>query len=168
MNNEAKVVGPNQRPAPHPFYGDSYERGLDPWHADAFKGLEEQLGQNPGTQGERKGGWFLLDGFGNAIGWTPDGAPVDERPEHKIVVVSRDTPDTQEPERMSSKPWIWAHNEGAAEEEPRPHFHCERCGARAPVEIPTDGGSVARAAREFMEAHRDCPEPETGAPEHEP
>lgn len=70
------VVGPTQRPAPHPFYGDSFERGNDPFHAEAFEGLEEELGGNPGSVGERRGGWFLLDGHGNAIGFVPDGTPV--------------------------------------------------------------------------------------------
>lgn len=76
------VVGPDQRPPVtalyNGFYGDSWERGKDPWHADAFAGITE-LPYNPGTTGERKGGWFLLDGFGNAIGFIPDGTefPVD-------------------------------------------------------------------------------------------
>lgn len=72
-----RVVGPDQKPDPHPWYGDSYERGVDPWHADAFAGLESELGRNPGSTGERKGGWFLLDAWGNEIGWVPDGTPVD-------------------------------------------------------------------------------------------
>lgn len=73
-----RIVGPEQKPAPHPFYGDSWERGVDPWHADAFVGLEGDLGCNPGRTGERRGGWFLLDGYGNAIGWIPDGTPITE------------------------------------------------------------------------------------------
>lgn len=76
MREDKMIVGPDQKPAPHPFYGDSYERGLDPWHADAFKGLEGNLGFNPGTTGQRRGGWFLIDGCGNAIGFTPDGTPL--------------------------------------------------------------------------------------------
>lgn len=71
-----RFVGPDQRPEQHPFYGDSYERGLDPWHADAFRGLEGELGCNPGITGERKSGWFLLDGHGNVIGFVPDGTPI--------------------------------------------------------------------------------------------
>lgn len=31
-----RVTGPDQKPAPHPFYGDNYERGSDPWHPLAF------------------------------------------------------------------------------------------------------------------------------------
>lgn len=95
------VTGPDQRPDPHPFYGDSYERGLDPWHADAFKGIpavekaiEEgrvvELGKSGGviTSGERRAGWFLIDGAGNAIGWVPDGTPVNRLPEQKVLIVS--------------------------------------------------------------------------------
>lgn len=69
----AIVIGPDQKPMPHPFYGDSWERGLDPFHADAFKGLERELGGNPGSSGERGSGWFLLDGHQNTIGFVPDG-----------------------------------------------------------------------------------------------
>lgn len=75
-NDPMQRVGPDQKPNPHPFYGDSYERGLDPWHADAFAGLEGKLGTNPGTTGARRGGWFLIDGAGNAIGFVPDGTPM--------------------------------------------------------------------------------------------
>jgi hypothetical protein len=81
-----QTVSERVRPAPHPFYGDSYERGLDPWHRDAFAGIPGaqeaidegrviDIGVNAAEhKGERKGGWFLLDGFGNAIGFVPDGA----------------------------------------------------------------------------------------------
>ena len=57
---EMRVVGPDQKPRPHPFYGDSWERGLDPWHADAFVGVETKLGWNPGSTGERRGGSMRL------------------------------------------------------------------------------------------------------------
>lgn len=70
-------VGPGQRPKPHPFYGDSWERGKDPWHAEAFAGLEGELGGNPGSSGDRRGGWWLIDGAGNGIAFVPDGCPVD-------------------------------------------------------------------------------------------
>lgn len=72
-----ETVGPERKPAPHPFYGDSWERGKDPFHAEAFKGLESELGVNPGSVGERKGGWFLIDGAGNAISFVPDGTPIE-------------------------------------------------------------------------------------------
>jgi hypothetical protein len=61
------------RPPAHPFYGDSYERGLDPWHVDAAP-KEFGLDQDPAwNRGERKGGWFLLDAWGQEIGFIPDG-----------------------------------------------------------------------------------------------
>ena len=58
-----------QRPPPHPFYGDHYERGLSPWHRDAFP--SEYKDQAP-EQYKRSSGWFLLDAWDNAIGWYPD------------------------------------------------------------------------------------------------
>ena len=59
-----------QKPLPHPFYGDSCERGLDPWHRDAFPNEFKASAPN---QGERREGWYLLDGFKNEIGFIPDG-----------------------------------------------------------------------------------------------
>ena len=52
-----------------------WERGLDPWHKDAF--LAEFKGHAP-NQEERKGGWFGLDGFGNPITFVPDGTEIEE------------------------------------------------------------------------------------------
>jgi hypothetical protein len=69
---ERLTTSPQQKPLPHPFYGDSWERGLDPWHADAFPvGLK-----HIGTFGERKAGWFLIDGAGNAISFVADGTVI--------------------------------------------------------------------------------------------
>lgn len=90
MDAKDAIVGPNQKPAPHPFYGDSWERGLDPWHANAFKGLG--LSHNPGTTGERRGGWFLIDGAGNAIGFVPDGSSVGSASEQKALIVVEPSP----------------------------------------------------------------------------
>ena len=46
-----------------------WERGLDPWHRDAFPDeFKDQVGH-----GERREGWFALDAWGNVIGWQPDG-----------------------------------------------------------------------------------------------
>lgn len=70
------TVSDKLRPPPHAFYGDSYERGIDPWHADAFRGIPGIDADSVGTHGPRKGGWYLLDGFGNAIGWIPDGEEI--------------------------------------------------------------------------------------------
>ena len=46
------------------------ERGLDPWHADAFVGTPaEGMFEN---REPRKAGWYALDWCGNVIGFTPD------------------------------------------------------------------------------------------------
>lgn len=50
----------------------SYERGLDPWHKDAFKGIPEVEGLI-GSGGVRKSGWYALDWCGNIIGFFADG-----------------------------------------------------------------------------------------------
>lgn len=63
------TTGPEQKPPPHPFYGDSWERGLDPWHVDAFPDEFKYVG----VKGERKSGWFLIDGANNAISFIADG-----------------------------------------------------------------------------------------------
>ena len=54
------VIDKNHKPLPHPFEGDRWERGLDPWHRDASL--------------PQKGGWFLMDVFGNAIGFVAVGS----------------------------------------------------------------------------------------------
>jgi hypothetical protein len=50
---------------------EGWERGLDPWHADAFPDEFKYIG----ATGERMAGWYALDGFGNVIGFIPDGSP---------------------------------------------------------------------------------------------
>lgn len=67
-----RVTGPDQKPAPHPFYGDNYERGSDPWHPSAFVGTPAE-GRMGDEKAPRREGWFLLDAWGNEIGWVPDG-----------------------------------------------------------------------------------------------
>lgn len=71
------------RPDPHPFYGDSWERGLDPWHEDAFP---DQF-RSVGSKGARRGGWFLVDGFTNYIGFVPDGSETLDPAPHEIQVI---------------------------------------------------------------------------------
>jgi hypothetical protein len=65
------TVSKDQKPLPHFFYGDNFERGLDPYHKDAapdnFKNSRFFSG------GERKEGWFLLDNWGNQISFIADG-----------------------------------------------------------------------------------------------
>jgi len=70
-------TGPDKRPPLGIMGGSvhSYERGKSPWHADAFP---EQFKQSAPEQGERAGGWFALDAYGNEIGWIPDGTEYKE------------------------------------------------------------------------------------------
>jgi hypothetical protein len=65
-----RIVSENVRPAPHPFYGDSYERGYSPWHESCFP---VELRHLAPESGERKAGWFLLDAWDQQIGFIPDG-----------------------------------------------------------------------------------------------
>lgn len=69
----SQVVGPSQKPNPHPVYGDNWERGKDPWHSDAFP---DDLKHAALNHGERKGGWYLLDHWKNEIGFVEDGTPL--------------------------------------------------------------------------------------------
>jgi hypothetical protein len=67
------IISAEVKPPPHPFYGDSWERDLDPWHEDAFpEGFK-----HGGTVGPRKSGWFLVDGYDNSIGFIEDGTEVE-------------------------------------------------------------------------------------------
>lgn len=66
------------KPPAHPFYGDSWDRGLDPFHPNAFQGFSDCIvdqirSMNPGPQ---RGGWFLLDAYGQEIGFVPDGTAI--------------------------------------------------------------------------------------------
>lgn len=62
------TVGPSQPPS---FQGvDYWERGGDPFHADAFKGTELA---GFGSKGERRKGWMAIDWCENPIGFVPDG-----------------------------------------------------------------------------------------------
>lgn len=66
------TVSETQRPT---GYAGEWERGLDPWHADAFKGIdyvEDVMKAHTGGT-PRKGGWFMIDWSGNAIGFVSDG-----------------------------------------------------------------------------------------------
>ena len=51
-----------------PFYADHLERGLDPFHEDAFP---DEF-RCAGNKGKRRNGWFLVDSSGNQIGFVPD------------------------------------------------------------------------------------------------
>jgi len=66
------IISELQPPPAHPFYGPNWKRGLDPWHRDAFP--VQFRDKFPG--GERKGGWFLEDAWGNEIAYVPDGTEI--------------------------------------------------------------------------------------------
>lgn len=53
-----------------------YERGLDPWHADAFPA---EFKASAPRHGERKEGWFVMDAWRNQIGFIPDGTVIEEK-----------------------------------------------------------------------------------------
>lgn len=48
----------------------SWERGLDPWHPNAFPDEIKALLSNADTP--RKSGWYALDWCGNTIGFIAD------------------------------------------------------------------------------------------------
>lgn len=67
---KAKIIDKNNKPVPHPFYGDNYERGLDPFHRDA---APDEFKSHPAfVGGKRKEGWYLLDNWGNVIDFIAD------------------------------------------------------------------------------------------------
>lgn len=52
-----------------------FERGLDPWHPDAFVGIEgiheAKAAMHDGSS--RRSGWYAVDYCGNTVGWYADG-----------------------------------------------------------------------------------------------
>ena len=48
----------------------SFERGLDPWHEDAFP---DEFKASAPNRGKRQSGWLALDWCGNVIGFFRDG-----------------------------------------------------------------------------------------------
>jgi len=74
------VVSESQKPPDDAMYGGIYEpnweRGLDPWHRDAFP--EEFKKSAPNQSDTRRSGWFLIDHCGNTIGFVPDGMRFEE------------------------------------------------------------------------------------------
>lgn len=67
------VVSETQEPAPNAF-ADTWERGLDPWHADAFPSEFKAVG----TTGPRAAGWYAIDWCGNVVSFVPDGTPLEK------------------------------------------------------------------------------------------
>lgn len=87
------IVTETQSPPEQPLWIDHWERGLDPWHADAFKGT----GVDIGTTGERAKGWYAVDWCGNVIGFVADGTEVKDEPPSvmaSVVVAFVDAPNT--------------------------------------------------------------------------
>lgn len=66
------IIGPDAKPPVGGMGGSIHdrERGLDPWHAQAFPAHLADLAPH---QGERRGGWFALDYWKNEIGFVEDG-----------------------------------------------------------------------------------------------
>ena len=66
-----RLIDENNPPKLEDYMGSvhSFERGLDPWHTDAFP---NEFKHAAISKGRRKGGWFALDAWGNAIGFIPD------------------------------------------------------------------------------------------------
>ena len=56
----------------------AFERGLDPWHRDAFP-IEFQAAF-VGSAGPRAEGWYALDFCGNVIGFIKDGTEIADPP----------------------------------------------------------------------------------------
>lgn len=58
-----------------------WERGKDPFHKDAFKGvpIDEKQIDAIANHGERQSGWYALDAWGNQISFVPDGTEFKER-----------------------------------------------------------------------------------------
>lgn len=74
-NDSFNVIGPGNPPPIGVMDGGVHgvERGADPWHPGAFPPeFRDSLGGNapPRPRGQ---GWFLLNAWGNAIGYVADG-----------------------------------------------------------------------------------------------
>jgi hypothetical protein len=67
-----RTIGPTTPPTDQP---KRWERGMDPWHPDAFRGIEE-LEPLPRCESPRASGWFEVDWCGNEVGWLPDGTVI--------------------------------------------------------------------------------------------
>ena len=57
-----------------------WERGKDPWHPDAFKGVGKHIEDQIPNKGEsRDEVWYALDWCGNIIGFVADGTQLEEQ-----------------------------------------------------------------------------------------
>ena len=71
------TTSPTQRPPAHQCVAD-WERGVDPWHADAFVGTP---GETYGAKEPRKSGWLAIEWTGNVLGFVADGTEYKETAE---------------------------------------------------------------------------------------
>jgi len=55
-----------------------------------------------------------------------------------------------------SASWLTAYMADAVPEEPRPHFHCGRCGAREVTPLPMTIEAFDTKAKAFVAVHREC------------
>lgn len=74
METKTYTITVTEKP-PLVSYAHDWERGLDPWHEDAFP---PEFG-HAGTRGPRKTGWYALDWCGNVVGFVADGDTVEIR-----------------------------------------------------------------------------------------
>lgn len=74
------ITSETQEPPPNAAT-DRYERGLDPWHTDAFP---DEL-KKAGTTGERKTGWYPVDWCGNVIGFIADGTEMETSDKFRVL-----------------------------------------------------------------------------------
>jgi hypothetical protein len=70
-------------PPPDDGRVDKWERGPDPFHADALP----DFAKSSGTQGARRMGWSAIDWCGNMIGWLADGTEYTGQIGSQILVV---------------------------------------------------------------------------------
>ena len=71
------IVTKHQHPRTPP-HAASWERGKSPWHKDGFPA---ELAWAAPEQGEKPSeGWFLIDAWGNQIGFVPDGTEIVDEP----------------------------------------------------------------------------------------
>lgn len=75
------IVSETQKPPVGGMGGSihDWERSLDPWHKDAFKGVSVDGKQIDAfaNKGDRQNGWMALDWCGNPLGFVADGAEFD-------------------------------------------------------------------------------------------
>lgn len=74
------IVSETQPPPISAMFADTVERGLDPWHPDAFKGIPGMVEDMKHNGGTRASGWFFVDWCGNYVGFVADGTEIVDPP----------------------------------------------------------------------------------------